>query len=160
MLRVQHHTPRLAIADKNFPAAQNLSPIGLGVSATQNAKGTPSSRLHRRLAHWFLRRLANPHEGRSAGPNSSASHTAFPSGDQRALDSDNQLGQPDVSESRPGNCRGQPQQHRIPACRSWCDRIVPTSTLRPTRRAFRLGGSRPTRGVLRALIRKGWVVVS
>jgi hypothetical protein len=40
------------------------------------------------------------------------------------LDSDNQLGQPDVSESRSGNSRGQPQQHRIPASRSWCDRIV------------------------------------
>jgi hypothetical protein len=36
-----------------------------------------------------------------------------------ALDSDNQLGRPDVSESRPGNCRGPPQQHRIPASRSW-----------------------------------------
>jgi len=38
MLRVQHHTPRLAIAYKNFAAAQNVSHIGLGVSATQNAK--------------------------------------------------------------------------------------------------------------------------
>jgi glycosyltransferase involved in cell wall biosynthesis len=38
MLRVQHHSPRLAIAYKNFAAAQNVSHIGLGVSATQNAK--------------------------------------------------------------------------------------------------------------------------
>lgn len=38
MLRVQHHTPRLAIVYKNFAAAQNVSHIGLGVSATQNAK--------------------------------------------------------------------------------------------------------------------------
>jgi glycosyltransferase involved in cell wall biosynthesis len=38
MLRVLHHTPRLAIAYKNFAAAQNVSHIGLGVSATQNAK--------------------------------------------------------------------------------------------------------------------------
>jgi hypothetical protein len=38
MLRVQHLTPRLAIAYKNFAAAQNVSHIGLGVSATQNAK--------------------------------------------------------------------------------------------------------------------------
>ena len=38
MLRVQHHTQRLAIAYKNFAAAQNVSHIGLGVSATQNAK--------------------------------------------------------------------------------------------------------------------------
>jgi hypothetical protein len=37
MLRVQHHTPRLAIAYKNFAAAQNVSHIGFGVSATQNA---------------------------------------------------------------------------------------------------------------------------
>jgi len=38
MLRVQHHIPRLAIAYKNFAASQNVSHIGLGVSATQNAK--------------------------------------------------------------------------------------------------------------------------
>jgi UDP-N-acetylmuramoylalanine-D-glutamate ligase len=38
MLRVQHHTPRLAIAYKNFAASRNVSHIGLGVSATQNAK--------------------------------------------------------------------------------------------------------------------------
>jgi hypothetical protein len=38
MLRVQHNTPRLAIAYKNFAAAQNVSHIGLGVSATQNSK--------------------------------------------------------------------------------------------------------------------------
>jgi hypothetical protein len=37
MLRVQHHIPRLAIAYKNFAAAQNVSHPGLGVSATQNA---------------------------------------------------------------------------------------------------------------------------
>jgi hypothetical protein len=36
MLRVQRHTPRLAIAYKNFAVAQNVSHIGLGVSATQN----------------------------------------------------------------------------------------------------------------------------
>src|SRR6202453_3844715 len=38
MLRVLHHTPRLAIAYKHFAAAQTGSHIGLGVSATQNAK--------------------------------------------------------------------------------------------------------------------------
>jgi glycosyltransferase involved in cell wall biosynthesis len=43
MLRVQHHTARLAIAYKNFAAAQNVSHIGLGVSATQNAKALRSA---------------------------------------------------------------------------------------------------------------------
>jgi glycosyltransferase involved in cell wall biosynthesis len=43
MLRVQHHTPRLAIAYKNFAAFQNVSHIGLGVSATQNAKALRSA---------------------------------------------------------------------------------------------------------------------
>jgi hypothetical protein len=38
MLRVQRHTPRLAIAYKTFAAAHNVSHIGLGVSATQTAK--------------------------------------------------------------------------------------------------------------------------
>jgi len=38
MLRTQPKVPRLAIAYKNFAAAQNVSHIGLGVSATQNAK--------------------------------------------------------------------------------------------------------------------------
>ena len=48
MLRVQHHIPRLAIAYKNFAAAQNVSHIGLGVSATQKCQGNPArGRLHR-----------------------------------------------------------------------------------------------------------------
>jgi glycosyltransferase involved in cell wall biosynthesis len=38
MLRVRTTTPRLAIAYKNFAAIRGLSHIGLGVSATQNAK--------------------------------------------------------------------------------------------------------------------------
>jgi hypothetical protein len=125
MLRVQHHTPRLAIADKNFAAAQNVSHIGLGVSATQNAKALRAAGYIVEI--WPIRSFADLQTLMKAEVQArtlSASHTAFPSGDQRALDSDNQLGQPDVSESRPGNCRGQPQQHRIPASRSWCDRIV------------------------------------
>ena len=100
MLRVQHHTPRLAIAYKNFAAAQNVSHIGLGVSATQNAKALRAAGYIVEI--WPISSFADlqtlmkaEQQARTLG----APRAAFPPGDQCALDSDRKPGQPGVAKS-------------------------------------------------------------